>query len=46
MPRPQVIPDQLRPDLERLMVVEEQPHSALLDWLAAKGVSVSSNNYW
>jgi hypothetical protein len=38
MPKPQLIPDQLRPDLERLILIEKQPHSVVLDWLAGKGV--------
>src|SRR4051812_28120940 len=38
MPRAQAIPDHLRADLERLIIVEEQPHSAVLDWLVTKGV--------
>jgi hypothetical protein len=42
MPRPQAIPDQLRPDLERLILLEKQPHSAVLDWLATKGVVCQS----
>jgi hypothetical protein len=38
MPKPQLIPDELRLDLERLILVEKQPHSVVLNWLAEKGV--------
>jgi hypothetical protein len=38
MPRAQAIPDQLRPDLERLILTEKQPHSVVLNWLAEQGI--------
>jgi len=38
MPRVQAIPEQLRPDLERLIIIEKQPNSTVLNWLATKDV--------
>ena len=41
MVRPQAIPDHLRPDLERLILTEKQPQSAILNWLARQGIPCS-----
>ena len=38
MPRAQAIPNQMRADIEHLIVIEKQPHSAVLNWLATRGV--------
>ena len=41
MVRPQAIPDHLRLDLERLILTEKQPQSAILNWLARQGIPCS-----
>jgi hypothetical protein len=42
MPRSQAIPDQLRPELERRIITEKQPHSEILQWLATEGYICTS----
>jgi hypothetical protein len=37
MPRPQVIPDQLRPEIERRILTENQSQVDVLHWLAGQG---------
>jgi hypothetical protein len=37
MPNPQVIPDELRGDIERRIMVEKQSYRQILQWLAGKG---------
>jgi hypothetical protein len=37
MPRAQAIPDQLRPEIERRILVDKQSHSEVLQWLAGEG---------
>jgi hypothetical protein len=37
MPRPQVIPDQLRPEIERRILTEKQSLLDVLHWLAGQG---------
>ena len=38
MPRAQAIPTQMRADIEHLIIIEKQSHSAVLNWLATRGV--------
>jgi hypothetical protein len=37
MPRAQAIPDQLRPEIERRILVDKQSHVEVLQWLAGEG---------
>jgi hypothetical protein len=37
MPRAQAIPDQLRPEIERRILVNKQSHLEVLQWLAGEG---------
>jgi hypothetical protein len=37
MPHPSSILEQLRPEIERRIVVDRQPHSEVLQWLAGEG---------
>ena len=38
MPRAQAIPTQMRADIEHLIIIEKRSHSAVLNWLATRGV--------